>query len=149
MEMKLHRLAGTHLCRLPHAPETESERFPAAGGDDHRVAALRWSLDDGVEVMSKLNKQPGSVRVAMDRATRFVWEKLMECRDAATVSTCLREFLDAFPHPAHTLLTDKDSAFTDRRVLHFGLEVNGGLGVEAIAGLILNTAQLIVLRYCR
>ena len=66
------------------------------------------------KVLSKLNKQRSYALVAIDRATRFVWVKIIARRDAATTATCLREFLDAFPHPVHTLLTDNDGGFTDR-----------------------------------
>ena len=66
------------------------------------------------KVLSKLKKQRSYVLVAIDRATRFVWVKIIARRDAATTATCLREFLDAFPHPVHTLLTDNDGGFTDR-----------------------------------
>ena len=56
--------------------------------------------------------------VAIDRATRYVWVKVLARRTAATVTQAVEEFLAAFPHKVHTILTDNDGAFTDRFAVH-------------------------------
>ena len=56
--------------------------------------------------------------VAIDRATRYVWVKVLPRRTAATVTQAVEEFLAAFPHTVHTFLTDNDGAFTDRFAVH-------------------------------
>ena len=58
------------------------------------------------------------VLVAIDRATRYVWVKVLARRTAETVAQAVEELLAAVPHPVHTLLTDKDGAFTDRFAVH-------------------------------
>lgn len=67
-----------------------------------------------LKVLTKLNKQPSYVFVAIDRATRFVIAEIIYKRDAATINQCLKRFLSEFPHKVHTILTDNDGAFTDR-----------------------------------
>lgn len=67
-----------------------------------------------LKVLTRLNKQPSYVFVAIDRATRFVVAEIIYKRDAATINGCLRRFIAAFPHKIHTILTDNDGAFTDR-----------------------------------
>lgn len=67
-----------------------------------------------LKVLSKLQKQPSYVVVAIDRATRYVWVQVLARRTAATVSQAVEAFLAAFPHKVHTILTDNDGAFTDR-----------------------------------
>jgi len=52
--------------------------------------------------------------VAIDRATRYVYVEIHPRRDANTSVGFLKRFLDHFPHPVHTILTDNGSEFTDR-----------------------------------
>jgi len=52
--------------------------------------------------------------VAIDRATRYVYVEIHPRRDANTSAGFLKRFLDHFPHPVHTILTDNGSEFTDR-----------------------------------
>jgi transposase InsO family protein len=52
--------------------------------------------------------------VAIDRATRYVYVEIHPRRDAHTSAGFLKRFLDHFPHPVHTILTDNGSEFTDR-----------------------------------
>ena len=49
---------------------------------------------------------------------RYVWVKVLARRTAATVTQAVEEFLAAFPHKVHTILTDNDGAFTDRFAVH-------------------------------
>jgi len=64
--------------------------------------------------LTKLNKKPAFVFVAIERMTRFVYVEVIHQRDALTVAACLERFLEAFPHQVHTILTDNGSEFTDR-----------------------------------
>lgn len=64
--------------------------------------------------LTRLECRPAFVFVAIDRATRFVHIEIIARRDAETVAACLERFLDAFPHPVHTVLTDNGPEFTDR-----------------------------------
>ena len=67
-----------------------------------------------LKVLSPLHRRASYVFVAIDRATRYVFVRLIPRRDAQTVAQCLAAFLNAFPYPIHTILTDNDGAFTDR-----------------------------------
>lgn len=64
--------------------------------------------------LTRLQGRPALVFVAIDRATRFVHVEIMPRRDAETAAACLERFLQAFPHPVATVLTDNGSEFTDR-----------------------------------
>jgi len=102
----VHRcLKRQGLSRRPR-PEVEKHgRFePATVGFIH--ADLKH--------LPALERRKSYVFVAIDRATRFVYVEIIEDRTAKTVSACLQRFLEAFPHPVHTILTDNGSEFTDR-----------------------------------
>jgi len=71
-----------------------------------------------LKVLSKLPKQPSYVFVAIDRATRYVWIKVLARRTAAMVTQAVEECLAAFPQKVHTILTDNDGALTDRFAVH-------------------------------
>ena len=71
-----------------------------------------------LKVLSPLHKQASYVLVAIDRATRYVWVKILPRRTADLVAQAVEEFLAAFPHPVQTILTDNDGAFTDRFAVH-------------------------------
>jgi transposase InsO family protein len=64
--------------------------------------------------LSALRRHKAYAFVAIDRATRYVFLEVHPCRDAATAAAFLQHFLDHFPHPVHTVLTDNGSEFTDR-----------------------------------
>ena len=70
-----------------------------------------------LKVLSKLQKQPSYVFVAIDRATRYVWVKVGPA-DGRHGDAGRRRILAAFPHKVHTILTDNDGAFTDRFAVH-------------------------------
>jgi transposase-like protein len=61
-----------------------------------------------------LEKRKSYAFVAIDRATRYVYLEIHPKRDAKTAAGFLKRFLDRFPHPVHTILTDNGSEFTDR-----------------------------------
>lgn len=67
-----------------------------------------------LKVLTRLDRKPSYVFVAIDRATRYVVAEIIYKRDAQTINSCLKRFLKSFPHPVHTILTDNDGAFTDR-----------------------------------
>ena len=64
--------------------------------------------------LPRLKRQPSYVFVAIERITRFVHVEIIPQRNATTVAQCLENFLQAFAHPVHTILTDNGSEFTDR-----------------------------------
>ena len=61
-----------------------------------------------------LHRQRSYAYVAIDRATRFVYLETHENRRAETAAAFLQRFLEAFPIPVHTVLTDNGAEFTDR-----------------------------------
>jgi transposase-like protein len=61
-----------------------------------------------------LKRQRSYAYVAIDRATRFVYLETHENRRAETAAAFVARFLDAFPIPVHTILTDNGAEFTDR-----------------------------------
>jgi len=64
--------------------------------------------------LTRLRSQPAYVFVAIERSTRFVYVEIVIRRDAATIAECLKNFLNEFQYPVHTILTDNGSEFTDR-----------------------------------
>lgn len=68
--------------------------------------------------LTKLEKKPAYVFVAIERTTRFVYVEIVQQRDALTIAACLERFLESFPHKVHTILTDNGSEFTDRFAVH-------------------------------
>ena len=61
-----------------------------------------------------LEKQRSYAFVAIDRATRYVYMEIQTNRDAATSAAFIERFLDHFPQPVHSILTDNGGEFTDR-----------------------------------
>lgn len=64
--------------------------------------------------LPRLEGKRSYVFAAIDRATRFVFIEIITDRSAATITACLEHFLEVFPYPVHTILTDNGSEFTDR-----------------------------------
>jgi transposase-like protein len=64
--------------------------------------------------LSALEKQNSYAFVAIDRNTRYVYMEIHTKRDAATAVAFIERFLDHFPQPVHTILTDNGGEFTDR-----------------------------------
>jgi hypothetical protein len=102
----IHRTLVRHgVSRRPDPEKTVVGRFePVPVGFVH--------VD--LKHLTRLEGRPAFVFVAIDRATRFAHIEIIHRRDAETVATCFARFLDAFPHPVHTVLTDNGSEFTDR-----------------------------------
>ena len=71
--------------------------------------------------LSKLQGHASYVFVAIDRASRFVYIEIINIRDARTIASCLEHFLNEFPYPVHTILTDNGSEFTDK----FAVDMKG------------------------
>lgn len=67
-----------------------------------------------VKHLSRLQRKPAYAFVAIDRASRYVYLEILPDRKAATARDFLARFLDDFPHPVHTILTDNGSEWTDR-----------------------------------
>ena len=68
-----------------------------------------------------LQRRKSYAFVAIDRATRYVYLEIHPRRDAEAAAGFLERFLAHFPHPAHTVLTDNGSEFTDR----FAVDMKG------------------------
>ncbi|NOX27273.1 MAG: transposase family protein, partial [Gammaproteobacteria bacterium] len=64
--------------------------------------------------LTRLRAQTAYVFVAIERTTRFVYVEIVLRRDAATIAVCLKNFLNEFQYPVHTILTDNGAEFTDR-----------------------------------
>ena len=86
-----------------------------------RVAPGHFDVDQpfgfihvDIKHLPPLLRQKAYVFVAIDRATRFVYLEIHRDKRAATAKAFLERFLEAFPYPVHTILTDNGSEFTDR-----------------------------------
>ena len=64
--------------------------------------------------LTRLEGRPAYVLVVIERTTRFVHVEILPNRNADTVTAAFAAFLNAFPHPVHTVLTDNGAEFTDR-----------------------------------
>ena len=71
-----------------------------------------------LKVLTCLGGRRSNVFVAIDRATRFVFVRVIQRRDQHSVCACLKAFLAEFKHPVHVILTDNDGGFTDRFATH-------------------------------
>ena len=67
-----------------------------------------------VKHLTRLARKPAYVFVAIDRATRYVYVEVLPDRKAASAQAFLERFLEHFPGPVHTILTDNGSEWTDR-----------------------------------
>ncbi len=54
------------------------------------------------------------VRLNINRPTRFVVAKIIDKRDAKTITGCLEALSKEFPETVYIIITDNDGAFTDR-----------------------------------
>ena len=73
-----------------------------------------FALHIDLKHLTRLNKKPAYVFVAIEHVTRFVHIEIIQMRDAKTIAKCLDNFLSNFGHSVHTILTDNGSKFTDR-----------------------------------
>lgn len=121
-----------HRCVNPHLSRSAIYRCLKRRGETKRsqesgeVAPLRGCFEEtefgyvhvDLKHLTRLNKRPSYVFVAIERTTRFVYVEIIEKRDAETVCACLERFLKSFPYKVHTILTDNGSEFTDRFAVH-------------------------------
>ena len=54
------------------------------------------------------------VYVAIDRATRYVYVEVFNDRKQESACAFVERFIEQFPHPIHTILTDNGFEWTDR-----------------------------------
>ena len=54
------------------------------------------------------------VYVAIDRATRYVYVEVLDDRKQESARAFVERFIEQFPHPVHTILTDNGFEWTDR-----------------------------------
>jgi transposase InsO family protein len=67
-----------------------------------------------IKYLSTLGGKRAYAFVAIDRATRYVYVEVLYERSAAAGSAFLAHFLQHFPYPVHTILTDNGGEWTDR-----------------------------------
>ena len=96
-----------HLQRRPK-PDAVS---PRRGKFEETTAGF---IHVDLKYLPALRRRKSYAFVAIDRATRFVHLEIIEKRSAEVIAACLARFLEAFPLPVHTILTDNGSEFTDR-----------------------------------
>ena len=70
------------------------------------------------KILKPVDKVKGNVLVAIDRATRYVIIRQLHIRTAQVTAQALREILEEFPYPVHTILTDNDGSFTDKYAIY-------------------------------
>ena len=105
--------SGVHRCLKRHnlsAPLT-AQQTPAVAFQTDNPAGF---IHIDVKYLPPLGRRRSYAYVAIDRATRFVYLEILPDRRAATAAAFLERFLDRFPLPVHTILTDNGSEFTDR-----------------------------------
>lgn len=102
----IHRcLVRLGINRKPPAAKPEIGTF-----EDTEVGFIHVDLKH----LSTLEKTNSYAFVAIDRATRYVYMEIHNRRDAETTVAFIERFLDHFPQPVHTILTDNGGEFTDR-----------------------------------
>jgi transposase-like protein len=108
---KLSRSA-IHRCLVRHGlnRRPKPER-PAVGVFEQATIGF---IHIDLKHLPALERRKSYAFVAIDRATRYVYLEIHRKRDAETAAGFLKRFLDHFPHPVHTILTDNGSEFTDR-----------------------------------
>jgi len=105
----LYRLWRRRGIAAPPPPDTAQARAAAR----FEPAPFGYVHVD-LKHLTRLEKRPAYVFVAIERATRFAHIDILADRSAATVAAALTRFLAAFGQPVHTILTDNGSEFTDR-----------------------------------
>lgn len=108
---KLSRSA-IHRCLKRHGlnRRPKPEKPPVGVFEQATVGFIHIDLKH----LPALERRKSYAFVAIDRATRYVYLEIHPKRDADTAAGFLKRFLDHFPHPVHTILTDNGSEFTDR-----------------------------------
>lgn len=103
----IHRTLRRHGISKSPPPETDK---PGRFETDRPLGFIH--LD--VKYLSRLDRKPAYVFVAIDRATRYVHAEILPDRKAATARAFIDRFLDRFPCQVHTILTDNGGEWTDR-----------------------------------
>ena len=105
--------SGVHRCLKRHglSARLTPQQAPAVAFQTDRPAGF---IHIDVKYLPPLGRRRSYAYVAIDRATRFVYLEILPDRRAATAAAFLERFLDRFPLPVHTILTDNGSEFTDR-----------------------------------
>jgi IS30 family transposase len=108
---KLSRSA-IHRCLKRHGLSQRAKPDkPAVGVFQHTTVGF---IHIDLKHLPALERRKSYAFVAIDRVTRYVYLEIHPKRDAATSEGFLERFLDHFPHPVHTILTDNGAEFTDR-----------------------------------
>jgi transposase len=108
---KLSRSA-IHRCLKRHGLSQRAKPDkPAVGVFQHTTVGF---IHIDLKHLAALERRKSYAFVAIDRVTRYVYMEIHPKRDAATSEGFLERFLDHFPHPVHTILTDNGAEFTDR-----------------------------------
>ena len=105
--------SAIHRCLKRHGVSARAASPEPAPPQPFEPATVGFIHID-LKHLTRLDGRPAYVFVAIDRATRFVHIEIVERRDAETIAACLDRFIERFPHPVHTILTDNGSEFTDR-----------------------------------
>jgi transposase InsO family protein len=109
---KLSR-SGIHRCLKRHGVSARPVKKPHPRQVFDTEAPAGFIHVD-LKYLSRLEGKPAYAFVAIDRATRFVYLEIHDCRDGATTAAFLERFLAAFPITVHTILSDNGGEWTDR-----------------------------------
>jgi transposase-like protein len=102
----IHRCLQRHgISRRPKPDKLTSGTFETTGFGFVHV---------DLKHLTRLEKKPAYVFVAIERTTSFVHVEIVHDRSARTIAACWERFLETFGYPVHTVLTDNGSEFTDR-----------------------------------
>lgn len=104
--------SAVHRCLKRHGLNRQPRPERPAPGAFEQTPVGFIHID--LKHLPALRRRKSYAFVAIDRATRFVYVEVADSRSAETIAACLVRFLDAFPQPVRTILTDNGSEFTDR-----------------------------------
>ena len=105
--------SGLHRCLKRHglSARLTPDKTPTLAFATDQPAGF---IHIDVKYLPPLNRQRSYAYVAIDRATRFVYLEILADRRGQTAAGFVKRFLDSFPLPVHTILTDNGAEFTDR-----------------------------------
>ena len=105
--------SALHRCLKRHGLSARPRM--AATPDRQPFEATRFGyVHVDLKHLTRIDRRPAYVFVAIERTTSFVHVEVVGDRRADTIAACFERFLAAFGHPVHTVLTDNGSEFTDR-----------------------------------
>lgn len=105
--------SAIHRCLQRHGVSARTKKATEPTGA-FEVETPAGFVHMDVKYLPPLNRRRAYAYVAIDRATRFAYVEILPDRKAETAAGFLDRFLESFPIPVHTLLTDNGSEFTDR-----------------------------------